>query len=292
MATSTAATRALHGAWRAMRMGSAYDGLLVALVLSGCVGAPPPKGGAGDAPGMVRIEAGTFQMGSDSGPEDAKPAHPEQVQAFLLDVTEVTVAAYASCVRDGRCGEPAANAATGFQQFCNWKHPQGRETHPINCVTWLEADAYCRAVGKRLPTEAEWEYAARRPDGRTYPWGGAAPDATRANACGEGCVQNGKAKGFDGWKAAPFPDDAYPETAPVGSFPEGRSSDGVMDLAGNVWEWTASGYAATYDGVRDDGLRVNRGGGGRDDVSTFRAVTRSKNRPEMRTGGIGFRCAR
>jgi formylglycine-generating enzyme len=241
---------------------------------------------------MARIAGGTFSMGSEGGSPDERPVHSEEVRPFALDRTEVTVAAYARCVAEGKCGEPTGHATSGFRQFCNWKHPEGRDDHPINCVTWIEADVYCRAVGKRLPSEVEWEYAARRPDGRTYPWGEAVPDAQRANACGEGCVQNGKAKGFDGWKPALFPDDPYPETAPVGSFSAGQSADGIMDLAGNVWEWTASGYAEAYDRARDEGLRVNRGGGGRDGVATFRATARSKNRPSDRTGGIGFRCAK
>ncbi|KYF91099.1 hypothetical protein BE20_36880 [Sorangium cellulosum] len=241
---------------------------------------------------MVVIPGGTFMMGSSDGSPDEQPEHAEQVRTFALDRTEVTVAAYARCVADGRCRDPTGHAETGFQQFCNWKHPDGRQDHPINCVTWVEADAYCRATGRRLPSEMEWEYAARRPDGRTYPWGEAAPDARRANACGEGCVKNGKAKGFDGWEAAPFPDDPFPETAPVGSFPEGKSADGVMDLAGNVWEWTSSGYSESYDRPRGEERRVNRGGGGRDGVSTFRATARSKNFPSDRTGGVGFRCAK
>ncbi|MBK6534033.1 MAG: SUMF1/EgtB/PvdO family nonheme iron enzyme [Deltaproteobacteria bacterium] len=116
--------------------------------------------------GMQLVPAGMFQMGSSSGNADTRPPHAVRLRAFCMDETEVTVAAYRGCPT---CAAPGTGAA------CTWG-VTGRENHPVNCVSWFQADAYCQALGKRLPTEAEWEYAARGPEGRVYPWGNTYPD--------------------------------------------------------------------------------------------------------------------
>jgi formylglycine-generating enzyme required for sulfatase activity len=244
---------------------------------------------------MVRIPGGELSMGSDGADanRDEKPVHQVRVADFWLDKTEVTVRAYAACVRGGACSEPDAFADKrgDFHVFCNWRHPQGRWSHPINCVDFAQAEAYCRWAGKRLPTEAEWEHAARGGESRKYPWGNATPDATRLNACEPACHANLAAKRFYAVPPMYAADDGWPETAPVGSFPAGASKQGVLDLAGNVWEWTSSLYTS-YDGKHSEPKRVLRGGSwGGGDPKTERTTYRFRLDPKSRAQFLGFRCA-
>ena len=246
---------------------------------------------------MVEIPGGTFAMGSDSrdASENEKPVHSVTVRGFRLDRTEVTVQAYAECVRAGACSEPDAfrEKLGNFHVFCNWKNPQNRSLHPINCVDSQQAAAFCAWAKKRLPTEEEWEYAARAgSDGRVFPWGNDRPDQTRLNACGSECPPNLVAKHFPRWEPLYEADDGWPETAPVGSFPAGASKHGVLDLAGNLWEWTASEYAL-YDGSGAEKKRVLRGGSwGGGDARTERTTNRFRLIPGNRAQFLGFRCAR
>jgi formylglycine-generating enzyme required for sulfatase activity len=139
----------------------------------------------------------------------------------------VTVAAYRLCVRASACAPPIKH------EGCNWEQ-RGRDDHPINCVDWAQANAYCAWMGKRLPTEEEWEYAARGREGRRYPWGDEAPGPTRVNVCDKECrrmAERGRGQlppimfeASDGWGS----------TAPVGSYPAGNSPFGVADMAGNI----------------------------------------------------------
>ncbi len=246
---------------------------------------------------MIEIPGGVFAMGSNSkdANENERPVHPVTVKTFHLDRTEVTVEAYAQCVRAGACSEPDAykNQRGDYRIFCNWKHPQGRAAHPINCVDFPQAVGFCAWAGKRLPTEEEWEYAARAgSESRTYPWGNDKPDQSRLNACGNECPANLVAKGFPRWPPMYEADDGWPETAPVGSFPAGASKHGVLDLAGNVWEWTASEYAA-YDGSQTEKKPVLRGGSwGGGDPRTERTTNRFRLEPDSRAQFLGFRCVR
>jgi formylglycine-generating enzyme required for sulfatase activity len=248
----------------------------------------------------IEIPGGSFAMGSDEQgtPDNERPVHLVTVATFRLDRTEVSVAAYGACVRAGACSEPDAyRHERGTRRiFCNWKHPEGRATHPINCVDHSQAEAYCAWLGKRLPTEQEWEHAARGGEGRRYPWGDEAPNETRLNACATECPANAVAKGLTGWPPMHPASDRWPETAPVGSFPRGASKHGVLDLAGNVWEWTASGYER-YDGQVDQNTpawkRVLRGGSwGGSDMRTERTTNRFALDPSSRAQFLGFRCAR
>ena len=211
---------------------------------------------AGPCPeGMRHFTGASFRLADGSATVTAG--------RFCLDANEVTASAYASCVAAGGCAaaEPICSRAA------TWGNPE-RAGHPMNCVSWIEADAYCRRAGKRLPTEAEWEWAARGAErGNRYPWGEAAP---AGQACWDG---KGNALGKGGRK----------ETCPIGSHPQGDSPDGVSDLAGNVREWTSS---------RDGRFRIVRGGSWGDSLPDFVAVAfRGMNAPDERFELTGFRCA-
>jgi len=232
--------------------------------------------------------------------------------AYRIDRTEVTVAAYAVCVAAGGCGAATATVnwtkyfpeqVRYFSKFCNGTD---RPDHPINCVDWNQAAAYCRWSGKRLPTEAEWEYAARGSDGRVYPWGPQPPDARHLNADGLELAARAKhalPPGFSGMFTDPpmyDGNDGWETTAPVGSYPEGASPFGVLDMAGNVWEWTSGWYGAYSPRVEDDPQgpetgtsRVARGGGWASFDSYKVAVAhRLWLTPITRDCDLGFRCAR
>lgn len=244
---------------------------------------------------MVTIPAGNFAMGADDADANAneKPVHDVRIAGFRLDQTEVTVADYARCVAAGRCSEPEPyrDVRGDFHACCNWRHPEGRHAHPVNCVDQRQATAYCAWLGKRLPTEEEWEYAARGRDSRKFPWGNQPPDATRLNACGTECPPNLGAKRFFPVPPMYPTSDGWPETAPVGSFPAGRSAQGVLDLAGNVWEWTATPYRA-YDGSVSEDKPVLRGGSwGGGDPRTERTTNRFRLEAGARAQFLGFRCA-
>ena len=190
------------------------------------------------------------------------------VSAFCLDVTEVTVSAYGTCVSSGVCsseglGTQFWDSKNQGKGPCNWG-VSGREKHPMNCVDWGQAGTYCHAQGKRLPSEEEWEWAARGgTEGRTYPWGNAEPDF---QACWSGVSKRAG-------------------TCEVGSFAQGDNRWGIHDLAGNVWEWTSSKY--------DDTHRVDRGGSWfSDNPENLRAAYRIWYEPTTRSYDLGFRCAR
>jgi formylglycine-generating enzyme required for sulfatase activity len=212
---------------------------------------PPPQG-------MVRIPGATVTLGSDrTGASVESSAREVRVDGFEIDVTEVTVDAYHGCVREGACTEPLSYP--GFPR-CTANRPDHGK-HPITCVGQHEARAYCAWAGKRLPTDDEWEYAARGADGRTYPWGNAAPSA---QLC---------------WRRSP--EDA---TCPVGSHPAGDSPFGVKDMAGNAAEWAASS---------DESHGSIRGVGGTgDDAALLRSSVRHQAPKSYRPVGVGFRCAR
>ena len=262
-----------------------------------------PAKTVGRPAGMVVIEGATFQMGSPAEgetPSDETPRHAVAVAPFWLDITEVTVAAYtacASCERPSLVAESEGvtpNGRSFWSQFCN--HP-GSADHPINCVDWHHARDYCASLGKRLPTEAEWELAARGKDAQSFPWGAAPPSGTRLNACGIECsrmlTERLEAVGKPPWPRMYDEDDSAPATAPVGRYPAGASPAGVMDLAGNVWEWTESHYCPYGKEDCDDSRRVLRGGGW-DTVESqvLRAAHRLPSAPTARGWSIGFRCAK
>jgi formylglycine-generating enzyme required for sulfatase activity len=220
---------------------------------------------------MVRVPGATLLMGSPPGEgyDDERPQHEEVIPSFCIDRTEVTMAAYLACVARGACSEP------GSGQRCNLG-AAGRDEHPVNCVDWGQAKAYCAAVGRRLPTEREWELAARGPEGRTYPWGEATP--------GPQLCWNGE--GNDAGKGL------RASTCPVGSHPAGSSPLGIADLAGNVWEWVEDLYCPYPARDCTSTARVNRGGAWNYGYPTdLRAANRHRYAPSDRSPSVGFRCA-
>ena len=235
---------------------------------------------------MVEIPAGTFTMGRDDGPADERPAHRVALPAFRIDRLPVTNAEFAVFLDAAgpynTAGERLFDAddsdARIHRSGARWAADAGFERHPVVEVSWVGARDYCAWRGKRLPTEAEWEKAARGSDERRYPWGNAAPDARRAQ--------------FNA---------RFNETAPVDRFPAGASAYGVQDLAGNAWEWVSSAYRPYPYGARDGRedlsagpVRGTRGGGhdsGADEITaTQRGRSLSRN-PRSGHHNIGFRCA-
>jgi len=219
---------------------------------------------------MVEIPAGEFTMGNDAGDDDEKPAHTVPLEAFEIDLFEVTNADFAKFVEE-------TGYQTGAEQAgeAGWRaYAEGKDNHPVVKVTWNDANAYCEWAGKRLPTEAEWEKATRGTDGRTYPWGNEW-DPAKANT---------KESGFRG-------------TVAVGSFAEGVSPYGVFDMAGNVWEWTADWYQAypgsTYQSEYfGEKFKVTRGGGWFQEEKLVTTFNRSATDPSAANDDLGFRCAR
>lgn len=252
----------------------------------------PSASGQADAappPGMVRVPAGSFVMGSDDD-KRAAPAHKVTItKDFFLDKTEVTVSDFAKCVAAKNC-TPALihgpdmpeHEVEKFGPMCNATQ-RDRGDHPVNCVDYGQAIAYCEFVGKRLPTEAEWEYAARGSDGRKYPWGNEEPGCD--HAVGSGCGR-------------PPPDKAG--TKPVGSFPFAKSPFGALDMSGSVWEWVYDGFDpgvyAKGDAVDPaaepaGATGVLRGGSWDFAPSRLTATTRQKFQRRVGHVSTGFRCA-
>ena len=262
--------------------------------------------------GMQSIPGGQFFLGSDDGEAAEKPAHAVVLSPYCIDKFEVTVEKYVACSDNGKCkrasttnewdGISAKDRET-YDPLCNVRRPADRATHPINCVTWEMAAIYCQATGRRLPTEAEWEFAARGPDGRKYPWGDETPSGGHLNACGTECVDWGKQHGIS-FTAMYAVNDHFPNTSPVGTFPAGASRFGVEDVVGNVWEWVSDWYGPYQagklgepekdpKGPADGKLKVIRGGAwNSEDPNWLRPSFRYRDTPTNESFGIGFRCAK
>jgi formylglycine-generating enzyme required for sulfatase activity len=239
---------------------------LVALLGCGDDGTPPVDGGSQ----AVVVPAGTFGMGcadSQGCLPDELPYHQLMISAFEIERTEVTQAAYQQCIAAGACTAPQANfdpAMTAHQ--------------PVRDVSWLQAQAYCAWRGMRLPTEAEWEKAARGDDARNFPWGSGSPDCACAN--------------FAGCGGAPLD---------VGVRECGAGPYGTLDSAGNLSEWVADWYAANYysaspvidpQGPTDGSMRVARGGSYLSESGALRVTRRVVGEPNTAYDAYGFRCVR
>jgi formylglycine-generating enzyme required for sulfatase activity len=258
---------------------------------------------------MVKIPAGQFFQGSDAkdARDNEKPAHNVALAEFCMDLYEVTAGEYKACSDAGRCKRisnevdwPKITPTDKkiYTPLCTFGDPE-RANHPINCVSWDLASLYCKANGKRLPTEAEWEYATRGPDGRVYPWGDEAPTEKHLNACGSECVAWGKAHQVSLTALYPASDE-FPTTAPVGKFEAGRSRFGPYDVVGNVWEWVADwdgAYTAedksNPTGPSAGARKVIRGGAWNGSFASWlRPSFRYAQDPKAQSHGIGFRCVK
>ena len=248
---------------------------------------------------MVHVPAGEFTMGSDEGGESERPEHTVYLDALYIDKYEVTNAQFAQFLNEqGNQVEGGVTWLDLEDDYClikqvsgDYQPKSGYEDHPVIAVSWYGARAYCQWAGKRLPTEAEWEKAARGTDGK-YPWGNTF-DGSRLNFCDVNCP-------FDDWKDASAA-DGYAYTAPVGSYPGGASPYGALDMAGNVWEWAAdwydSGYYSQSPGHNPPGPdsgeeRVMRGGSWDGPPLLMRSTHRLMGYPGLRFYVVGFRCAR
>jgi formylglycine-generating enzyme required for sulfatase activity len=281
---------------------------------------------AQDGMAQVYVPAGEFLMGSAEADIDQVmqacdycsrdwfksevPQHQVYLDAFWIDKTEVTNAMFTRFV-----------AATGYQSYAekvgsgiafnlfskdwkltkgaDWRHPfgpashiDGLDDHPVVQINWADAQAYCNWAGGRLPTEAEWEKAARGTDGRTYPWGNQAPAENLVNFADRNIDVGGADRTVD---------DGYPFSAPVGSYPAGASVYGALDMAGNVWERVADWYSDAYyasaparnpTGPAAGDYRVLRGGSWSRLARYVRAASRLNYLQQNRSSGIGFRCVR
>lgn len=259
---------------------------------------------------MFKIPAGQFYMGSDdkAAEDNQKPAHNVSLDGFCMDSTEVTVADYQKCSQTGACRrlkpevgyvKMKPHEEEAFLPLCNID-ASGREQHPMNCISWRDADTFCRKNDKRLPTEAEWEYATRGPDGRVFPWGDDKPTVAHLNACDLDCVTWSKKAGVGVLVLFESESDGFSATSPVGKFPKGDSRFGPKDVVGNVWEWVADfegSYTAAEQknptGPSSGEKKVIRGGswnGAREEWlhPSFRFAAE----PERRHPAIGFRCAK
>ena len=247
---------------------------------------------------MVLIPAGTFQMGSTTGDVDEAPVHTVELDAFYIDQHEVTNAEYQAFVTATGHPVPRGIGYTAVYELLKNDYEPWRDAgfnhpnQPVTTVTWFDAAAYCEWAGKRLPTEAEWEKAARGGlEGARYPWGDTEPNNTTANFADSQTE-------FE-WRS-PDVNDGYLFTAPVGMFqPNGY---GIFDMAGNVWEWCADWYSPTYYGDADDSAenpqgpdigerRVLRGGTWYRAAHTLRNTERVSDFPDSSLNVVGFRCA-
>lgn len=241
-------------------------------------------GGEGD-PNLLEVAGGSFEMGCGAGDTDCNdpdnPGHDVSVSSFYIERTEVSVADYRACVDAGGCSA----AATDLD--CNYGDP-ALDNHPINCVTWQQAADYCGWMGRRLPTEAEWEFAAAGVDSRPFPWGSGEASCALAHmfsTVGEmgdyGCMTG--------------------KTSPVEAYENGASLVGALQMAGNVDEWVADWYAVDYydagensdpQGPSDGTQKVNRGGDLFDaSALNLRVFERRKANPDAVAPEHGLRCA-
>ena len=256
------------------------------------------------APRLIRLEGGSFDMGANQGlfAEDAKPVHRVTVASFALGETEVTAGQYAACVAAGVCRTQESvlwDHALSFSgeekqlamdnEACNFGRAD-RSDHPMNCVDWYQAARFCAWAFQRLPSEAEWEYAARGAAARAYPWGDQEPTADRANISGEEEHAMYRAADVTGWSYKHGWHDGYLTTAPVRSLPNGRTAQGIYALAGNVQEWTSSFFCLYSAEPCAPQRRVVRGDGW-SSYEVFPAYVRNAEFPMRRESYIGFRCA-
>ncbi len=262
-------------------------GLLIAVLLGGgstsiCAAADPVKGADGGP--MVLIPAGPFSMGSNDGLPNERPEHPVTLEAFYIDRQEITIAQYAAFL-----------SATQRKAPPTWDEEAVANAgdRPVVGVNWFDAEAYCKWAGERLPTEAEWEKAAKGPESRRYPWGDMQPFVDIANYnrglwVNETVTLNAVTSGVEGMSVR------------HGLKEGGRSPYGLFHMAGNAAEWVADWYdreyyaqapAANPSGPAAGEKRVIRGGSWADLPAALRVSARMSAEPDFRDRTVGFRCA-
>jgi formylglycine-generating enzyme required for sulfatase activity len=224
---------------------------------------------------LLYVPAGEFTMGSNDGSDDEKPVHTVNLDAYWIDQTEVTNAMYAKCVEAGACQPPShTDSSTRSSYYDN----SDFDDYPVIHVDWNQAGSYCEWAGRRLPTEAEWEKAARGADARTYPWGNNDPTADLLNFNGN-----------------------VGDTTKVGKYPGGAGPYGAYDMAGNVWEWVNDWYDSLYyehssslnpTGSSTGEYRVLRGSSWNLNYSSARSTFRYWSKPSSSHYLVGFRCSR
>lgn len=235
---------------------------------------------------LVFVPAGEFIMGSNEE-TDEQPIHQVYLDAYWIDQTEVTNAMYAKCVDAHQCNPPSNSSSyTHPSYFGNSEF----DNYPVLYVSWDDAVTYCEYVGRRLPTEAEWEKAARGEDGNIYPWGNVF-DGDVLNFCDTNCSSD--------W-ADTTTNDGYEDVAPVGNYIDGVSIYGVFDMAGNVEEWVEDWFDENYYqsspssnplGPASGQFRVSRGGSSEEGSDTVRSADRNWDNPLFTFNSTGFRCA-
>jgi eukaryotic-like serine/threonine-protein kinase len=265
--------------------------------------------------GMVFVEGGKFFMGTDADDpvlQTARPAHAVMVASFCIDIDEVTLAQYRECSKTGDCKRAFRDSTwpQGSSDEADWKAAMAahselcnegfddRGAHPVNCVDWAQAQHFCTRRGADLPSEAQWEFAARGSDGRVYSWGDAVPTPAHMNGSGREYVAWRESKGLPPHGVLYESDDGFIGTAPVGRFTEGTTQYGLHDIAGNVFEWTLDEFRP----YADDGKPAPAGKGPRKRVirgGAFNSFQPQFADPALRfpqvedahNHGIGFRCA-
>jgi eukaryotic-like serine/threonine-protein kinase len=225
---------------------------------------------------MVKVPAGEFTMGKTETGKPYSPEHKVTLKEFLIDKTELAVAHYRACVACGVCKSPLRDGSnTGREPYYG---NAAYDTFPVIYVAWTDAKAYCEGIGKRLPTEAEWELAARGTQANDYPWGATAPTPKEANFGG---VNN--------------------DTVAVTDGDKGKSPYGALNMAGNVWEWVADSYAEDYyaaspatdpKGPATSGVKVARGGGFNSSMDNVKTYVRIGYAEAAALSYLGFRCAK
>ena len=234
----------------------------------------PVRGADGALGSMIEVPAGVFRMGSNAGAPDEHPEHDVNMPAFQIDRYEVTVGEFREFVRVTNHRSSAENDNKPWNETWRIDNVGDRFDRPVRYVSWWDADKYCRWLGKRLPTEAEWERAARGTDGRKYAWGNE----------------------FDPARVAPSAD-----TMPVGFFLNNGSPVGAYDMTGNVWEWVNDWYRPDYygqgqndnpQGPQQADQRVIRGGSFTNGPDDLRVTRRIKDDTGRSNRDVGFRCAK
>jgi len=240
---------------------------------------------------MMLVSMGEYVMGSDNSDSDAGPAHSVRLDAYYIDKYEVTNASYAKCVDAGACAPPRElGSSTHTDYYGNSEF----DNYPVVNVDWYMAGAYCSWRGESLPTEAQWEIAARGENGFIYPWGNSF-ECRNGNFDDETRVDEFVVSGGPNC-------DGYEDTAPVGSYLNGRSPFGLFDMAGNVWEWVSDSYLEDYYATLGDNAsnprgpsggqyQVVRGGSWGSNTDVTQTIYRGKFKPADFYDYLGFRCA-